>query len=191
MNFITKVTLIAVLILGSFALKAEEKKYDFTKLDPILINAKGEKAKLDMQGKKYIIVYYSSEWCGTCKEFTPRFVDFYNKNSDNLFEVIFMSLDFSEPKQLAHMQDTSMPWLAVKFSQLKPSGLFDFVGTTMPWISIFTADGKMIAQQNVDLTKHTYQEVLSSVRKIMNMPEQNNVSSEPKEEQNKGCCIKQ
>ena len=191
MNFLTKVIILTLILSAPFALSAEEQKYDFTKLAPVLINAKGEKAKLNLKDKKYILVYYSSDWCGTCKEFTPKFVDFYNQSSKGVFEVIFMSLDFSEPKQLAHMKKTSMPWLAVKFSELKPSGLFEFVGATMPWISIFKTDGTLVAQQNVDLTNHTFQEVLAGLRKTMKIEKPPKEAPDTKKTQPKpkGCCI--
>ena len=169
MRFFTKITVLIITILATLSLSAKDRKYDFTKLAPALVNSKGKKAELEMTGKKYILVYYSSNWCGTCKSFTPKLVDFYNKNSKGVFEVIFMSLDFSEKKQLTHMQETSMPWLAVKFSDLKPSGLFEFVGHTMPWISIFKADGTLLAQQNVDLVHHSAKDVLRGLEQRMNI----------------------
>ena len=83
-----------------------------------------------------------------------------------------------------------MPWLAVKFSELKPSGLFDFVGHTMPWISIFKDDGTLLAQQNVDLNSHSAKEVLFVLKQRMKIADTQELP-QAKTSSKKGvaCCL--
>ena len=103
--------------------------------------------------------------------FTHKLVDFYNNNSKGTFEVVFMSLDFSEEKQLAYMQDEKMPWPALKFDHLKSSGLFDYSGCVMPWISVFKADGTMLPNNELNLLDHTPEEIFSILKETMNITE--------------------
>jgi thiol-disulfide isomerase/thioredoxin len=167
MKITTKIILIA-LIFANFSLMAKNNRFNFAKIAPILTNAKGKTAKLDLKHKKYILVYYSSHWCSACRSFTPKFIDFYKKYNKGLFEVVFMSLDFSEEKQFAYMNETKMPWLAVKFPQLKPSGLFKYAGCVMPWITVFKADGTPLPNNELNLLNHTAEQVLSNLRKTLN-----------------------
>jgi thiol-disulfide isomerase/thioredoxin len=164
-------TILLLQLFAAVCLSAADRKFDFSKLTPNYINAKGEKKELNMTGKKYILVYYSSHWCGSCREFTPLFIDFYKENSKDLFEVVFMSLDFSKEKQLSYMQDSKMPWLGVEYSQLKPSGLFDFVGCVMPWIAVFKSDGTHIPNNKLNMVSSTAKKILVHLRKIMSIPE--------------------
>jgi nucleoredoxin len=160
-------SLIILISLASISVHAGGRKYNFTKIAPKLVNSKGEKAVLDLKKKKFILVYYSSHWCGTCKAFTPKLVEFYKENSDGLFEVVFMSLDFSEKSQLAYMRNDKMPWLAVKFDYLKPSGLFEYAGYVMPWIAVFKADGTWLPTNDLSLTNHTASQVLANLKKTL------------------------
>ena len=155
------------LLLASTTISAKECTFNFAKLAPKLVKAKGEKASLNLKGKKFILVYYSSHWCSACKSFTPKLVEFYNKNNKELFEVLFMSLDFSEKNQLAYMREAKMPWPAVKFSYLKPSGLFEYAGCVMPWISVFKADGTLVPSGCLNLTSCTADQEIANLKKLM------------------------
>jgi thiol-disulfide isomerase/thioredoxin len=170
MQFLLR-TVLLLQLFTAVSLAAADRKFDFTKLTPDYINAQGEKTELNMTGKKYILVYYSSHWCGSCREFTPLFINFYKENSKDLFEVVFMSLDFSKEKQLTYMQESHMPWLGVEYSHLKPSGLFDYVGCVMPWIAVFKADGTHLPNDKLNMVSSTAKQILIDLRKIMSIPE--------------------
>jgi len=165
-RFLKAVLLIIAMSVG-FMLHASERKFDFNTLSDVLVDAKGNKTTLDLKDKKYILVYYSSSWCSACRELTPKLVEFYNKNSGGLFEIIFMSLDFSEQKQLKYMREDNMPWPAVKFSNLKPSGLFEYVGSVMPWIAVFKKDGTALEDSGLSLLNSTSDQLLAKLKAIM------------------------
>jgi len=169
MSFLLRTVLILQIFIA-VSLYAAEPKFDFSKLSNHFVNQKGEKVKLDTQSNKYILIYYSSNWCGTCREFTPKLIDFYKKHNKDLFEVVFMSLDFSEKKQLAYMQKATMPWIAVEYSQLKPSGLFEYVGCVMPWIAVFDSEGNFKPDNKLNLVTSTSEEVFAKLKKIMSIP---------------------
>jgi nucleoredoxin len=49
-----------------------------------------------LRGKKVIGVYFSADWCGPCRQFTPELVSFYNKMNNrrgkkNEFEIVWVS----------------------------------------------------------------------------------------------------
>lgn len=49
-----------------------------------------------LAGKKVVGLYFSADWCGPCKQFTPDLVNFYNKmnarkGKQNQFEIVWIS----------------------------------------------------------------------------------------------------
>lgn len=67
-----------------------------------------------LSGKKHILLYFSAKWCGPCRKFTPKLIDFYNKvkTSKNI-EVVFCSLDGNEDQYKEYT--SKMPWLSMPF----------------------------------------------------------------------------
>ncbi|XP_054710416.1 nucleoredoxin-like [Uloborus diversus] len=67
---------------------------------------------------EFIGLYYSAHWCPSCIAFTPELVLFYrnfNKSGKKgLFEIIYISSDYTEKQYKDHMN--SMPWLSLPFS---------------------------------------------------------------------------
>lgn len=70
-----------------------------------------------LRGKSVVGLYFSADWCGPCRQFTPELVSFYNKinarrGRENQFEIVWISrcrdLD-SFGKYFTHMN-----WLAMQ-----------------------------------------------------------------------------
>ena len=49
-----------------------------------LLNISGEKVATEKIGEKYVGVYFSASWCGPCRKFTPKLIEFRNKHSKTL-----------------------------------------------------------------------------------------------------------
>src|SRR2546421_9003193 len=66
-----------------------------------------------LANKKLISFYFSSEWCGPCRKFTPQLVDYYKRVAPDHpeFEVVFYSRDRSLFAMEKYMQEQNMPWL--------------------------------------------------------------------------------
>lgn len=67
-----------------------------------------------LSGKEYILLYFSAQWCGPCRQFTPLLIEFYNKiQSIKNIELIFCSLDNDEGQYQEYT--SKMPWLSMPF----------------------------------------------------------------------------
>mmetsp|Transcript_40705 Transcript_40705/g.85516 ORF Transcript_40705/g.85516 Transcript_40705/m.85516 type:complete len:164 (-) Transcript_40705:394-885(-) len=95
---------------------------------PTLVNNKGEEVKSSeaLQGKKYVMLYFSAHWCPPCRKFTPLLAEAYNAHKSYIaqnydidaeaIEVIFISLDSVQSEYDSYRN--SMPWLSVPFANL-------------------------------------------------------------------------
>lgn len=104
-----------------------------------------------LNGKSVVGLYFSADWCGPCRQFTPDLVSFYNKmnarkGKENKFEIVWISRcrDFDSFGQyFTHMNWLALPpeeamgqrgqWLSQKY---KTKGiphlvLLDEVGNTI------------------------------------------------------------
>jgi nucleoredoxin len=74
----------------------------------------GDTSKL-LENKKVLALYFSASWCGPCRQFTPKLVNFYqemlSRYGPDMFEIVFISRDQNLNDLLAYYQ--KMPWLAV------------------------------------------------------------------------------
>jgi nucleoredoxin len=106
-----------------------------------------------LKEKKYLAVYFSASWCGPCKQFTPRLVDWYKQQKAELdkFEVIFVSRDESKEDMLEYMKQDGMPWPALNFAKANQgnSPLEKYAGRGIPCLVIIDREGKVIS--------HSYQ----------------------------------
>src|SRR5947207_3259613 len=102
--------------------------------------------------KKIYGLYFSAHWCGPCRKFTPKLVEYYNKiaNEHSEFEVIFVSSDKSADEMATYMQEAAMPWAAIEFSKLTsvPS-LKKYAGDGIPDLVIVDTTGKVLADSYV------------------------------------------
>lgn len=77
-------------------------------LSGYLIESKGNKASTELFDGKIVCLYFSAEWCGPCKTFTPHLIDFYNRYHQYI-EIVFVSQDKSEAQFWNHVTESRMP----------------------------------------------------------------------------------
>jgi nucleoredoxin len=101
-----------------------------------------------IENKKLIGLYFSAQWCGPCRKFTPELVEFYNRVSaaHPEFEIVFVSNDRSQAAMEAYMRDMQMPWPAISYAKIaeKPA-LQQYAGNGIPCLVIVDANGKVVA----------------------------------------------
>lgn len=97
--------------------------------------------------KKFIAVYFSAAWCGPCRRFTPRLVDWYERHRGNLdqFEIIFVSSDRDEKSMAGYMIEDRMPWPAVSFAKARSNPLSKYGGRGIPCLVILNEHGQILS----------------------------------------------
>jgi nucleoredoxin len=104
------------------------------------------------EGVEAIGLYFSAHWCGPCRGFTPKLIQFYNeKNADGKkFEIVFMSSD--RDKKSFDEYRSSMPWPALNIfeggnAELKTTLATRFNAKSIPTLAIFSPDGEFITDK--------------------------------------------
>ena len=87
-----------------------------------LVDAQGKPVNPSTLKGKTIGLYFSAHWCGPCKAFTPKLVEFRNKIAKD-FEVVFISSDRDEAALFNYMKESGMTWPALPFNSDKKEEL--------------------------------------------------------------------
>jgi thiol-disulfide isomerase/thioredoxin len=112
------------------------ESYDFSKLKKLT------RTKIIKQNH---IVFYSAFWCPSCRDITPTMNEFYIKyHKSHDFDIILMTLDFTELQFLDHLYEDDIQFNYVKWSFLKEADLYKHSGFVMPWITVFDKDNNKI-----------------------------------------------
>ncbi|HEX8310832.1 MAG TPA: thioredoxin-like domain-containing protein [Chthoniobacteraceae bacterium] len=143
----------ALLALGSSAC-AESKIV--TSLTGDLVALEGKKVgrydTAKLANAKYLAIYYSAAWCGPCRKFTPKLVEWYNqhKAANPHFELIFVSSDQSEPEMEKYIAEDKMPWPALKFAKKDSNKtITGYSGRGIPSLVLIDAEGKVLSDSYV------------------------------------------
>lgn len=101
-----------------------------------------------LSGTKFYAIYYSAHWCPPCRAFTPELVDAYKKIKARRpeFELIFVSSDNNEDAMKDYMQETGMPWPALRYSDARSKRFLQRPGHErgIPNLVFVDANGKDI-----------------------------------------------
>ncbi len=120
--------------------------------------------------KRIYGLYFSAHWCGPCRSFTPKLVEYYKKIAGDHpeFEIIFVSSDKSAEEMATYMQEASMPWAAIEFTKLAnvPS-LKKYAGDGIPDLVVVDTTGKVLADSYVRGKYVGPQRVLDDLNNIL------------------------
>lgn len=113
---------------------------------PHLVNNKGGAVdSKTVLNKPYTIFYWSAHWCGPCRNFTPKLVEFYKENGGGeKFEIILVSQDKSEEKMKQYMKQVKMPWYAINYPTKREAGMKKFGGDGIPNLMLIDREGNQL-----------------------------------------------
>ena len=124
----------------------KEEESDVIIIPETLLNIDGESVSSDLLKRKYIGLYFSASWCGPCRKFTPRLIEFRNEFVDD-FEVILIGADGSAKAQANYMKKYSMPWLAMKNQSPEAKQASKLSGVEfIPYLVVINSSGKIISK---------------------------------------------
>jgi nucleoredoxin len=121
-------------------------------------------------GKQWIALYFSARWCGPCRNFTPKLVEFYNRVSQQHpeFEILFFSNDRSPGEMETYMREDKMPWPAIDFGKLSGKGaLKKYEGDGIPCLVLLDSAGNVISDSHSGKTYVGPEKVMSDIEKIL------------------------
>ena len=111
-----------------------------------LLNSEGKEVSSAALTGKYVGLYFSASWCGPCRKFTPKLIDFRNKFSEE-FEVILIGADGSAKAQANYMKKYSMPWLAMENQSAQAKHASELSGVEyIPYLVILDSKGNIITK---------------------------------------------
>ena len=91
-----------------------------------LFRADGSTAGVgSLDGTPVIGIYFASQGCPACGNFTPILVDVYDQLQEDgrSFEVVLVSTGLSDSALFEYMLDSGMPWLAVSSQSSRANAL--------------------------------------------------------------------
>jgi thiol-disulfide isomerase/thioredoxin len=143
-------------------------------LDNKLVALDGKRVKsfddAKLSGVTHFAIYYSAHWCPPCRRFTPELVEAYKalKAKYPKFELIFVSSDRSEKDMEAYMEETGMPWPALKFDEKKRTpALTSYAGPGIPCLVFIDNNAKVISHSYAGEEYLGPQKVLADIEKVL------------------------
>ncbi len=108
---------------------------------------------LNHSNNPIIGLYFSGNYCPSCKYFTPKLIEIYNeiKKDYNNFEIIFISSDKTMEDYLNYYNE--MPWYSLPYKKrdLKEALCNQFNVKTIPSLIFFNKEGKIIESEGRNL----------------------------------------
>jgi nucleoredoxin len=104
-------------------------------------------APANLESAEYFVLYYGASWCGPCRKFSPRLVEFMKANAANpkLFAVL-MSNDEEDADMLEYMKEEKMPWPALPLSKLQSTPtLLGYTIGSIPNLVVVDRHGMVLA----------------------------------------------
>ena len=89
----------------------------------------------------HVALYFSAKWCGPCKLFTPKLIEFYNEanKDEKKLEIILVTQDSDEDE--FELYYGTMPWLAVEFDDVLDEVQAKYPATSIPTLMVLNKDG--------------------------------------------------
>ena len=120
-----------------------------------LLDAAGKSVSLDQFKGKLVAVYFSAHWCPPCRAFTPKLVEFRDKNAADV-EVVFVSFDKTQEDKDKYMAEAKMQWPTVPYKSKSGDALAQkFQVRGIPHLVVLSPKGNTVSTQaRAEVTQH-------------------------------------
>ena len=120
-----------------------------------LLDAAGKAVSLDQLKGKLVAIYFSAHWCPPCRAFTPKLVEFRDKNAADV-EVVFVSFDKTQEDKDKYMSETKMKWPTVPYKSKSGTDLAQkFQVRGIPSLIVLSPKGNTVSTQaRAEVTQH-------------------------------------
>lgn len=167
-------TLLSVLALSAGLTAAAHAEAIAPTLKGDLVALSGKKVKkfddAALASAKHFAIYYSAHWCGPCRAFTPKLVEWYktNKAAHQDFELIFVSSDHSEKEMEGYMAEAGMPWPALDYGKKKNNkSVTKLAGRGIPCLVFLDAEGNVLSNSYEGTNYVGPNKVLADIEKTL------------------------
>ncbi len=118
---------------------------------------------------RYIAFYFGAGWCGPCHQFTPDLVAFYKEMKPKYpdFDVVFVSEDHNAAEMQKYMNETSMPWPALRWDAVKWAQASKLAGPAIPSLVVVDSQGKVVSNSFEGNNYVGPHKVLNDLRKLL------------------------
>lgn len=98
---------------------------------------------------QFYVLYFAAQRFKTCREFTPKLIDFYNgtrKYREKAYELIFVSADLNADAMKTHVVEAKMPWPVLVYTRKKSSNAITKYddGKRLPRLVVIDREGKVV-----------------------------------------------
>lgn len=113
-----------------------------------IIDSEGDEASTDALKGKYVGIYFSARWGPPCRAFTPKLVEFRNREAENGFEVLWVSFDKSSEERVQFETENQMSWPSLEgISSKQGRALAKSLGVeAIPTLVILDPNGKVVTK---------------------------------------------
>ncbi|MBE6400649.1 MAG: hypothetical protein E7037_01260 [Verrucomicrobia bacterium] len=116
-----------------------------------LFDADGKKVPVGKAiKKKYVGIYGSASWCGPCRMFTPKLIEFYKKNK-NKIDIVLIGFHWTQEDVCSYMKKYNMPWAGTYRTENVEKFIERHNIPGIPDLRIFTHGGEQVIADAYDL----------------------------------------
>ncbi|MBR5621958.1 MAG: redoxin family protein [Opitutales bacterium] len=116
-----------------------------------LFDADGKKVAVSKAiKKKYVAIYSSASWCGPCRAFTPKLIEFYKKNKDKI-DVILIGSHHTKEDVCKYMKKYEMPWPGTYITESTKDFFARHRIEGIPDLRVFKQNGELVINDGYDL----------------------------------------
>ncbi|KAI3415329.1 hypothetical protein GPALN_004942 [Globodera pallida] len=144
----------------------EQQKHFLASLSDLKSGEADAVVDFDAMNKKVLLLYFSAGWCHTCKDFTPKFKQFYNQTKNDV-AVLWISRDKSKEEQLQYYAKSLDPsWLYLPLGKTVRDFLKMYKLYGLPSVKLVDKEGNLVEEElKKDIEAGNADELLQKCKK--------------------------